>query len=175
MYIYIRSGDIFVRPHSKYFQPPLCFYSSILNNFEFKRIFLISENKNNPVISELLNIYPFIIYSRNPLKLDISYLINAYNLAGGEVSTFFSHIMALNYNSKVLFYFKFQIAPTNLSSKFNIKTFYNHHFKKIFIMYASKNYLLKMKPWKNKIEQRKLMITSNCSKHYNFNIIFNNI
>ena len=33
LYIHIRSGDIFIYPHSPYAQPPLCFYKEILNNF----------------------------------------------------------------------------------------------------------------------------------------------
>ena len=51
LYIYIRSGDIFIKPHHKYKQPPLCFYKKVLDNYTFKNIYLIAENKSNPVIN----------------------------------------------------------------------------------------------------------------------------
>jgi hypothetical protein len=35
LYIYIRSGDIFIRPHKLYAQPPLCFYEKIITSFRF--------------------------------------------------------------------------------------------------------------------------------------------
>lgn len=63
LYIYIRGGDIFV--HSKreaysYFQPPLCFYTKILDEFNFRKVFIISEDKLNPVIPKLLSKYSYI-------------------------------------------------------------------------------------------------------------------
>ena len=169
LFIYIRSGDIFVKSHYLYAQPPLCFYSNVLDNFEFNRIFLITENKNNPVISELLKIYPFIIYSKNNLKMDISYLINAFNVAGGGFSTFFSNILSLNYNLKVLFNFQLRIKPPNIAKKISIQNFYICNKNTVFTMYSTKYYLIKMKPWKNTIEQRNLMLSSNCSKNFILN------
>ena len=48
LYIYIRGGDIFRRKKpSPYFQPPLCFYKSILNQFIFRRVIIISEDLLN--------------------------------------------------------------------------------------------------------------------------------
>ena len=55
LYIYIRSGDIFIRPHYLYAQPPLCFYEKIIKYNKFGKIFIISKNKNNPTIDYLLN------------------------------------------------------------------------------------------------------------------------
>ena len=63
--IYIRSGDVFGKislSMSGYYQPPLCFYKNIINNFKFENIYIISENKNNPVIEQILIKYPKIIY-----------------------------------------------------------------------------------------------------------------
>lgn len=54
LYIYIRSGDIFIHPNKLYKQPPYCFYKKILDNYIFKKIYLITENFNNPVINEIL-------------------------------------------------------------------------------------------------------------------------
>ena len=74
IYIYIRSGDIFKKFHKGYFQPPLCFYKKILNYFKFKKIFIIAEDSNNPVINKLLVQFPNVIYNKNSLIYDISYL-----------------------------------------------------------------------------------------------------
>ena len=56
LYIYIRSGDIFstARIHRNYAQPPLCFYQSVIINFKFKNIFILSIDHSNPVIKILV-------------------------------------------------------------------------------------------------------------------------
>ena len=166
LYIYIRSGDIFIRPHPKYTQPPLCFYEKILNEFEFKSIYLISQNTNNPVINSLLNNFPYIIYQEQALELDISKLVKAYNLVGGCISTFFSAILELNINLQILFFFQLNEQPLNQSKKINIKYFYQRNLIKKFIMYAKKDYLRIMKPWKNTLYQRNYMKKYNCSNFF---------
>jgi hypothetical protein len=50
--------------------------------------FFISENKKNPVIPKLLRKYSFIKYMNNNLKLDISYLINSFNIVAAKSSFF---------------------------------------------------------------------------------------
>ena len=63
LYIHIRSGDIFSTViHKPYAQPPLCFYKSILYNFNFSSIYLISQNRNNPIINKLIAQYKNIIF-----------------------------------------------------------------------------------------------------------------
>ena len=101
LYIYIRGGDIF--KHSKktaynYFQPPLCFYVKILDKFKFRKAFIISEDKLNPVISKLLSKYTYIKRIKNNIKLDISYLTCSYNLVAAR-STFF--LTAIKFNDKL--------------------------------------------------------------------------
>ena len=62
LYIHLRSGDIYKKnAHGKYSQPPLCFYSNILNNFNFGNIYLISNDNNNPIINRLTKKYNNII------------------------------------------------------------------------------------------------------------------
>jgi hypothetical protein len=54
LYIHIRGGDIFNCKNCKdknYSQPPLCFYQKIITNFKFKNIYIISEDKRNPIIN----------------------------------------------------------------------------------------------------------------------------
>jgi hypothetical protein len=81
LYIYIRGGDIFRclnKSVQHYFQPPLCFYKKILNEFVFSKVIIISEDVSNPVIPMLLKEYSYIKYNKNNIKLDISYLANSY-------------------------------------------------------------------------------------------------
>ena len=118
----------------------------VINNYEFRKIHLIAENKNNPVITKLLDIYPYIIYNKNPLKLDIAKLINAYNIVGGGASTFLSQILLLNVKLKVLWNFIFKQRPFNLSLKIDIKDLYIENRITNFTMFASKDYIDNMIP-----------------------------
>ena len=109
LFIYIRGGDIFRtinKSHEYYHQPPLCFYESVLKNFKFGNIQIISEDKSNPVISLLLKKYPYIRYKKNNLKLDISYLVNSFNIISA-LSSFLSVINKLNHNLKFLWEYDF--------------------------------------------------------------------
>ena len=93
LYIHIRSGDIFKKVKNRFYsQPPLCFYEKILNNYKYKKIFIISGDGNNPVISKLKNKYPNIIYKFNSMIYDISVLINAYNIVN-SISSFLNLIL----------------------------------------------------------------------------------
>ena len=52
LFIHIRSGDIFkYMPNINidYAQPPLCFYQSIITKFNFTKIYIISQDKENPI------------------------------------------------------------------------------------------------------------------------------
>lgn len=155
LFIYIRSGDIFIEPHYLYIQPPYCFYEKILNDFYFKKVFLIAENRNNPVIDNLLKRYPNIIYKKQSLQIDISKLVRAYNLAGGSVSSFFSTILELTINLQILFYYNLE-HQSDLSIE-KVKKY---------IMYAPKEYLKVMRPWNNTKFQRTFMNTHNCSNDF---------
>ena len=163
LYIYIRSGDIFTkkRPNNIYLQPPLCFYMKVINDYNFKQIFLISENNKNPVINALLKSFPYISYKKNSLKLDIAKLVNTYNIAGGGISTFFYNILSLNVKLKNLWIFQFNHLPFNLINlrKIDIKNNINNY-----VMNATKDYINKMYPWRNSKMQRKLMINYKCTK-----------
>lgn len=168
LFIFIRSGDIFVKPYSGYKQPPLCFYKKVIDNYLFKTIYLIAINKNNPVINELLKNYPNIIYNYNSLKVDMSNLVNAYNIAGGPTSTFFSRIIELNNNLQFLWTFKFQTFPFKKNHKSNLMRFYKFKGTKIFFLYSSKKYIIKMKIWRNTKNQRDLMLKEHCLNPFVF-------
>jgi hypothetical protein len=93
LYIYVRSGDIFINFDKGYIQPPLCFYQELINIFKF---------------NQLLSQFPNIKYKKNPMKLDISYLIYAYNVVGA-FSTFINSIVRYNDNLQNFYYFNFII------------------------------------------------------------------
>ena len=166
LYIHIRSGDIFIsRPHNTYVQPPLCFYNDILSNFKFRNIYIISQNKRNPLIKKLLKLYPAISYSQKSIKEDISLLINAYNIVN-SVSSFVNSIIQLNY--QLLYLWEYNIYHMN--EKIYI---YYHEFNKypynnytIFRMEPSFCYVNKMYQWKNKRSQIALMLKEKCINEF---------
>ena len=168
LYIHVRSGDIFIYPHSPYAQPPLCFYKEILNNNKFNKVYLIAQDKNNPIIEKMLKEYSNVIFMQNSLKEDISYLINAYNIVA-SISSFLNSIIQLNYNLKTLFdYNIYKISEKILSYHYDLFRFPHNNFI-IYRMNPSSNYNKTMYIWKNSKKQKKLMFKEKCIK--NFNVI----
>jgi len=103
LHIYIRGGDIFnahYNGYKEYPQPPLCFYTTILKVFKFRKIIIISEDSLNPVIPELIHKNSLIKYTKHNIKIDISYLINSYNIVAGKSSFLTS---AIKFNDKLKF------------------------------------------------------------------------
>ena len=161
LYIYIRAGDIFRRKKpSPYFQPPLCFYKSILNQFIFRRVIIISEDLLNPVISLLMKEYPFIKYNKNKIKLDISYLASAYNIISAT-SSFIVSIIKLNLNLKFLWEYDFyKFSERKLHLHYSVFQ-YSFNYT-IYKMKVSEKYKKLMNPFHNTEKQRKLMIYEKC-------------
>ena len=84
LYINIRSGkDVFkTGKHvpTRYIQPPLCFYQTILSIFNYNKIYIISNGKENPVINKLLNSYNNIKYLHGTVQEDAAIILSAKNL-----------------------------------------------------------------------------------------------
>ena len=166
--IHIRSGDIFsffISPF--YTQPPFCFYESILLNFKFRNIYLISQTQNNPVINKLLTEFPTIIFKKNNIDIDISYICNAYNLVG-SISSFLLSSTKLNDNLKN--YFEYDIFRNSHKYFFLHQDYF--YFPRKFIYYKMKPsdvYLKEMFAWRKTEYQIKLMLEDKCT--YNFTII----
>ena len=161
LYIHLRGGDIFKNYiHKPYAQPPLCFYISIFRNFNFRKIFLISEDKRNPNFNKLASKFKNIIYSKNSLEYDLSCLMNSYNLVG-SISSFLNTIIILN--SKLINLWEYNIYQMEQKIRhFHYDLFEFHHSFTIYRMEASTNYKNKMYIWKNSRTQRKLMIKEKC-------------
>jgi len=128
--IHIRSGDIFIdNPHPTYYQPPLSFYTDILNAHTFDTIYLVSEDNLNPCVNALLKQYPEIKYKQQTLKEDINLILSAKNVIHSN-GTF---TVSLLYFSQ------------------NIQHTYKYNFPK--------NYISGIYPWRNTKEQRDFMLT----------------
>ena len=165
LYIHVRSGDIFNSAHPFYSQPPLCFYQFILNNYNFSKIYLISENKDNPINVKLISQFPSIIYCKNDIKLDISLLINAYKLVA-SISSFLNLIIQLNYNLEFLWdYNIYKTSEKILLYHYDLYKYPHNQFT-IFRMEPSFKYRTIMYSWKNNNIQRRLMIKEKCNSYF---------
>ena len=167
LYIYIRGGDVFryINNTSPYYvQPPLCFYRNILNEFIFRKAIIISEDVSNPLTQILLKEYHYIKYNKNNIKLDISYLVNSYNIISAT-SSFIVSIIKLNKNLKFLWEYDFYILSERyLHLHYSVYTFsFNYS---IYKMNVSENYKKIMFPFRNSEEQRKLMIEEKCNNNF---------
>ena len=163
LYIYIRGGDIFYnykRSIRSYAQPPLCFYKKILEQFKFRKVYIISQDKLNPVISLLIENYTFIIYKSNKLKIDISYLAYSTNIVSAK-SSFIVSIIKINDKLKNLWEYDFyKLSERYLHLHYSVYTF---PFKyTIYKMNPSKKYKKSMYPWINSIQQKMMMIKEKC-------------
>ena len=163
LYIHIRSGDIFKRrPNTVYAQPPLCFYQKILNNFFFKNIYIVSENRKNPLIDLLSKEFPEIIFIDNYIETDAAILSNAYNIVG-SMSSFLTTLVMINDNIKN--YWDFD--NYRLSEKY---LHFHHDIYKLKVNYTlyemkpSEDYRKEMFVWRNSKRQIDLMINEKCKE-----------
>ena len=167
LYIHIRGSDIFaVTPHYPYAQPPLCFYKNILKKFKYRNVYIISEDKKNPVIIKLINKFPnLILYINNSIEKDISILVNAYKIVN-SMSSFINSIIQLNYNLRFLWEYNIYQITEKIYQYHHDLFKYPHNNFTIFKMDSSQNYKNKMNNWKNKRNQIKLMIKEKCINEF---------
>ena len=165
LYIHIRGGDIFQYNGYKninYAQPPLCFYISIINNFKFRNIFLLSLDSLNPVIEILNRSFPEIILTNNSFEKDLSLLTNAYNIVG-SMSSFLTTSLIINDNLKNFWeYDNYRLSQKYLHLHHDI-----YKYPKKFTIYKMKSsitYSVNMFPWKNSKKQISLMIKEKCGE-----------
>ena len=162
LYIYIRSGDIFISSIEYNYTPsPYCFYERIIKSFKFNDIYIISVDDKNPVIGKLISNFPYIKHKLNDIKLDISILANAYNLAN-SISSFSQTAIALNDNLENLFEYElYKIYAAILHYHYDIYKL-NRRFN-VYRMKPTQNYFKKMHKWSHSEEQMKLLLDENCT------------
>ena len=169
LYVHIRGGDIFKCKSCKdinYAQPPLCFYIKIIKQFKFKNIYIISEDKINPIISPLVNEFQNIILTQNLFQTDITILVNAYNLVS-SMSSFITSLVIISNNLKNFWeYDNYRLTEKYLHLHHQI---YKYEIRyNIYRMKSSQKYQNIMFPWKNQKKQIELMLNEKCD---NFEII----
>jgi hypothetical protein len=170
LFVHFRSDDIFtVNQNRWYAQPPLCFYESILNNFKFNNIYIISKDNNNPIIEKLIKYYSNIKYLKNHLNKDISYLINAFNIVA-SISSFLISIIQLNSNINNLWdYNIYKVIEKIRHFHYDLYKYPDHKFT-IYRMEPSFNYKKIMYIWRYKRKTKKLIMKEKCN---DFSIIKN--
>ena len=162
LYIHIRSGDIFKRKHHyrQYYQPPLCFYTKIINENKFKKIFLLTNGFENPNVKKLLELYPNIIYQNNELIHDINLLAHAENIVVSTSSFVWTIINFSKYVKNIWYYdlfgkeHKLVWLITEENRKDKIYTEY--------VMKPKEDYTSKMIPFTTREGQLKLMVEYKC-------------
>ena len=170
LYIHIRSGDIFSKEASSpsfapsYAQLPLCFYTKIIEQNKFNKIYIISEDKLNPIIDILLTKYKNIIYNNNSLETDISYLIYAYNIVG-SISSFITSIIKLNDNLKKFWEYDIYQMEHKLYHLHHSLYDYPRNYT-IYRMEPSEEYKKEMYIWTKSDKQLKIMINDTCPNKF---------
>ena len=169
LYIHIKGMDVFndnlTNEVQSYAQPPLCFYQNIIENYKFDNIYIISFDRNNPIIKKLVHIYPNIIFNNNDLKYDISFLYNAYNVVA-SVSSLFTSIIQLNNNLNYLWDFNiYQLMKKITHFHYDIYNFPQSRFT-VYRMEPSPDYKMKMLKWNMSKNQRKLMLKDKCDNFF---------
>ena len=160
LYINIRSGDVFLKVYNvKYSQPPLCFYQKIIDENKYKNIYIVANGHENPVVDQLIKLYPNIKYMHGSIVDDIKVIINAYNFVM-SISTFPMTLIWLNNYLKNLYIY--DMMDFNYFEAIHDNFQYVNY--TIYKMIPSKNYYqIMFKKWNKTKEQLDLMLKENCS------------
>lgn len=144
--IHIRSGDIFKEgPHKSYISCPYSYYDQILKNNSFENIYLVSENKLNPIIDKLLKNYPNIIFKIRTLDEDISMVLESRNVVM-DFGCFIPELLKVSNNIRKLY------------TSLNI--YLNKYIKIEIIKIDLGDYRKIMYPWCNTKTQREYMLNN---------------
>lgn len=143
--IHIRSGDLFCEGwvHPNYVTPPLSYYKNIIDGNRYDNIYLIAEDRLNPCINKLLEIYPKIKFKIQSLKEDITLILQSTNIVT-SYGTFIPGILPFSDNIKNIY------SPDYRVIRLPGCTTHITHLSE---------YRKLMGPWKNTPEQIKTMMT----------------
>ncbi|GAG64972.1 unnamed protein product, partial [marine sediment metagenome] len=86
LHVHIRSGDIFKKTiHPLYIQPPLSFYTTVINSQHWDKVCIVCEDSKNPCITELKRLYPNLVHVQlgKSLTTDIQTFLSAENVMYG--------------------------------------------------------------------------------------------
>ena len=137
LYINIRSGDVFLKVY----------------------IYIVANGHENPVVDQLIKLYPNIKYMHGSIVDDIKVIINAYNFVM-SISTFPMTLIWLNNYLKNLYIY--DMMDFNYFEAIHDNFQYVNY--TIYKMIPSKNYYqIMFKKWNKTKEQLDLMLKENCS------------
>jgi hypothetical protein len=144
--LHIRSGDIFDKnPHPNYIVPPLSYYNRILSSGNYNKIIIVAEDTKNPVINELIKLYPNIDHKKQNLVDDIKIILGTSKI----VTSFGTFIPFLLLFSKEI---KDVYKPSYQQSLHSSLRGVHIHDTDL------TEYRLHLHPWKNTKEQRDYII-----------------
>lgn len=144
--IHIRSGDIFDKdPHPTYIMPPLSYYIDIIQTNKFKNVYLLAEDKKNPCINALLQLYPNIIFQLQSLEKDIRLILAAVNVVS-SYGTMIDSLLLFSDNIKTVYRPSYSLNIIN-QDHINYMTIDLDNYKEM------------LSPWKNTLEQQNYMLT----------------
>lgn len=153
LYIHVRSGDIFKENPSKWYgQPPMCFYESIIEKLGFKNIYVITEDRKNPVINALIEKYNATLVITDLLQT-IGLILGAKNFVV-SFGTFVPSLLKLLPDDTEKNIFRY-------GNEFNYLT---DIWKEFYFTEPSKLYknTIMGSNWKNTKEQREIMMNETC-------------
>lgn len=159
--IHIRSGDIFgKRAPAYYAQPPLCFYTQIIQKFDIKDVEVYTEDDRNPVVGELKKMNIEINYA--DLGVTVAKIFYSRNMMIG-FGTFAVTICRISSIPKNIYLFgELQSSFSYMDSNFNLYlNKMTDEFKRIIY------------PWHNSVYQRIYMTKCRCSifwTRYNYDL-----
>lgn len=109
---------------------------------------MISEDRSNPCVNKLLELYPSIEFKVQTIEEDITLLLGSKNVIE-SFGTFAPALLTLSKNIKNIYRpsYQFDILLSKLPHKYNI------------FETDLDDYKQKMSPWKNTAEQRNIMMT----------------
>lgn len=141
--IHLRGGDIFNNmPHPLYLNPPLSYYTNIIDSNNFENIILVSQDMKNPCINKLITLYKEKIHFKiDNLNNDINKILSAETVIE-SIGTFTDALLFISKNIKTIYSPSYQFNFFNLKKIYiNLEDYYKQNF-----------------PWKNTSQQRELMI-----------------
>ena len=136
--ILLRSGDVFHRPHYAYTQPPLSFYIEVIESKSWNKIYLLTEQKNNPCFEKLISKYDNIVHflddqtriNGNGHKFDddFNHMIGCKNLIASSTSLS-PFVIQMNLDIKNVYVPSFFFGPTKHGYRQENQTWWTSEFK----------------------------------------------
>lgn len=157
--IHIRGGDIFNNnPYQHMILPPLSYYVNIINNNDFDKIMIISEDTKNPCINKLLTLYPNIQFKKKSLDNDIKLILSAKHVIQSH-GTFIPSLLLLSDNIINIYKPSYDFTTIGYNIiKYKLLTNTASYKINIFEINLDE-YYKKQIPWKNSPAQINTMLT----------------